>query len=134
MRAVLVVLGVLLVLGFVALADDGSVVWPGASSRSLDEPCALLETYVSEFLSDDSFVYYCRFIGCTCVSNLQACCREQCCHWTCSLDPRSITCDCYYRITCYWVPNCYTKPELPMRIEPIGGEQCELQRFYIGLY
>ncbi len=38
MRKVLLVLGALLVLGFVSLADDGSVVWPGVDDGSAEWP------------------------------------------------------------------------------------------------
>lgn len=148
MRKVLLMLGLAVTVGVIGIAGDGSVAWP----TTVEEEAATREdqglvgaggvTGSSEsgpavsfwgieaipwvhheglvHLSADDF-FSCYFIGCACESNMRACCREKCCFWTCWFIPWM--CDCFYIITCYWVPNCYTSPVLPMKVEPVGGER-----------
>lgn len=136
MRATLWVVALVLAAGVLGLAGDGSVAWPGADGTSFARAgvsCASPPPWTLQglhagyresaaHLSDDDVFFPCYFIGCACESNMRACCREMCCHWTCELLPSWWLCTCYYRTTCYWVPNCYTSPVLPMRVGPVGGE------------
>jgi len=123
MRTVVWALVTALAFGLLAVAGDASAAWP--SERGASVSCwrtnalsgVLQEGLVH--LPDDSF-YPCYSIGCACESNLLACCREMCCPWTCWFIPWM--CDCFYRTTCYWVPNCDTSPVLPLKVGPVGGE------------
>lgn len=125
MRATFWVLGIVLTAGFVGMADNGSIAWPSESAASVSswktQACPALHHEGLVHPTNDDFFYTCYFIGCACESNILACCTQICCHWTCWFLP-SWMCSCYYRTWWYWVPNCYTSPVLPMKVEPVGEE------------
>ncbi len=119
MRAVLVVLGVLLVLGVLAPAEDGSVVWPvdGVGAQPLQ-----LDVYICAAICAAGG---CDFNGdpldCTCSGG-----RVCCAYYRCVSNPRWWEfwrpCYCAVVIECYSIP-CQPGQPIPMRAP--GGSPVE---------
>lgn len=102
MRTLVFMVGLVIVVGLIGVADDGSVPWPSEDPYG----CALCQQGDGSLLSGDM---YCYVLNCWCASIIRLCCAYWCCTaW-----------DCFPVTQCSFVPWCDPDWELPCGVPEI---------------